>query len=378
MQMPAHPLKNAALKRRKRESFTLVEMLVSIVVLLILIGVTSQIFNLTSKVSLSGTKRMDTDTQARTVFDRMAFDFERMVVRKDVDYYIKQATNSSTPVNWTTNADNVKPINAETTTDTVRNDPSGNDQIAFYSQVPGYYSSSSTTSAQGPLSLVAYRVNANSSSANYHAMERLGKGLVWTATSSTSISTTSQVDVPMVYYPIPIAISYTLNNKTYQAVWPQAGSPTTSDSDYELIGPGVIRFEYFYTLKQSANSKLVPLNSGLSGTATTFLSNTPWDPSLTNHTSLNGWQDVAAITVAIAVIDSKTLPIISQTQLGKLTGSNGNSILTDFDPQSTGTWTPGQLETQWRTAITQNITPAPVAAAIRVYSRTFYLTTPTP
>jgi hypothetical protein len=206
----------------------------------------------------------------------------------------------------------------------------------------------------------------------------LGKGLVWTATGSTTISSTSQVDVPMIYYPIPIAVTYTLNNKTYQAVWPQAGSPTTFDNDYEMIGPGVIRFEYFYTLKQSANSKLVPMNSGLSGTPTRFLSNTPWDPTLTDHTSLNGWQDVAAITVVIAVIDSKTLPIISQTQLGKLTGANGNSILTDFDPTSTGTWTPGQLESQWRTAITQNITPSTVAAAIRVYSRTFYLTTPTP
>ncbi len=368
-------LNNKAVRKgRPQGAFTLVELMVSMAVLLILLVVTFQIFSLTSKVSVTGNKRMDTDTQARTVFDRMALDFGRMVIRKDVDYYYKQFTdsNASRPSTVTANADNSKPSNPET----------GNDQIAFYSQVEGYYSSSGATSDQGPLSLVAYRINANSTSANYNAMERLGKGLVWTATGTTDFSNSKQLDIPMVFYPNPIAVSWKLNSSvTYSPPWPQAASSTATDpnNDYELIGPGVIRFEYFYTLKQSTNSKLVPVNSTVTGsTPTTFLSNTPWDPTITNHISLNGWQDVAAITVVIAVVDSKTLPLISQTQMAKLTGTNGNSILTDFDPQNTGKWTQGQLESQWRTAITQNITPPAVAAAIRVYSRTFYLTTPSP
>jgi len=339
--MLVHLIKSSALIGRKRGAFTLVELLVSITVLLILIGVIFQIFNLTTKVSLSGNKHMDTDTQARTVFDRMAVDFGRMVVRKDVDYYIKQATASSVPANGTANVDNSKPVNLET----------GNDQIAFYSQVPGYYSGSSTLNPQGP-SLVAYRINASATSVDYNAMERLGKGLVWSATTNTNASPTVETDVPMVFYPTTLA-----------SVWPQAVSSTTADlnNDYELIGPEVFRFEYYYNLKKSTGSTL-----------TNFLSNTPWDPTL-GHTSLNGWQDVVSITVVIAVIDSRSRLSITPAQVVSLAAK-----MNDSGPPSSGTWVPGQLEAQWRTAISSNTLPSQLASAIRVYSRTFYLTTPAP
>ena len=52
----------------------------------------------------------------------------------------------------------------------------GNDQIAFYSAVPGYYP---PTGLQSPVSLVAYRINSNSNSSSYNKMERMGKGLIW-------------------------------------------------------------------------------------------------------------------------------------------------------------------------------------------------------
>jgi type II secretory pathway pseudopilin PulG len=349
-------MKKTAFPGRKSAAFTLVELLASIAVLLILIALIFQILNLTTKVSLSGNKRMDADTQARSVFDRMAVDFGRMVIRKDVDYYIKQATASSIPANGTANADNSKPANPE----------AGNDQIAFYSQVPGYYSASSTTSDEGQLSLVAYRINANPGSADYNGMERLGKGLVWSATSNTNTAT--EVDLPMVCYPIPIAVAYTVGSATYQPVWPQAGSGTLTDpnNDYELIGPEVFRFEYYYNLKKAAASTL-----------TSTLSNTPWDSSLPTHTSLCGWQDVASITVAIAVVDARTRLILTPAQIVALAGT-----MNDSGPPASGAWLPGQLEAQWRTAIQTAVTnktiPALSGSGIRVYSRTFYLTTPAP
>ena len=49
-----------------------------------------------------------------------------------------------------------------------------NDQIAFFSAVPGYYSQDGYNSNA---SLVAYRVNADSNSASYNKLERMGKGL---------------------------------------------------------------------------------------------------------------------------------------------------------------------------------------------------------
>ena len=88
----------------------------------------------------------------------------------------------------------------------------GNDRIAFYSAVPGYYPA---TGSQSPVSLVAYRVNSASGTTAFNKLERLGKGLVWNGVSST--------DTPVVFMPLTIA-----------ATWAYATSSTASDTAYEL------------------------------------------------------------------------------------------------------------------------------------------------
>jgi hypothetical protein len=107
------------------------------------------------------------------------------------------------------------------------------------------------------------------------------------------------------------------------------------------------------------------------------LSNTPWDSSLTNHTSLNGWQDVASITAVIAIVDAQSRLAITPAQITALAAT-----MNDSGAPSSGTWMPGQLEAQWRTAIQTAVTnktiPTLPGAGIRVYSRTFYLNTPAP
>src|SRR5260370_27842492 len=107
--------------------------------------------------------------------DRMDVGLGVMVKRSGGDYYVKSswfATNS--------------PASAPTGARTLLQP--GNDTIAFYSTVPGYYPSSGS---QSPVSLVAYRVNAQ------NRLERMGKGLVWNAVSTT--------DTPVVFMPIPLA-----------------------------------------------------------------------------------------------------------------------------------------------------------------------------
>ena len=79
--------------RRARAGFTLVEMLVSIVLLALLILLVTQVVNTAAIVVRPATKHIDTDTQARTVFDRMAVDFAQMLKRTDIDYYVKGPTN---------------------------------------------------------------------------------------------------------------------------------------------------------------------------------------------------------------------------------------------------------------------------------------------
>ena len=131
--------------RRELRGFTLAELLVSILVVVIITFMASQLMTSASAITRTGHKHFDTDTQARVVLDRMALDFAQMVKRTDVDYYVKQKVYKGHG-------------NGHGCGQGHNNDLSS-DQIAFYSQVPGYYPSATLQQSKVPISLVAYRVN---------------------------------------------------------------------------------------------------------------------------------------------------------------------------------------------------------------------------
>ena len=169
--------------------------------LVLLVFLATQLLKSAATVTTLGHKQMDADAQARQLLDRMAIDFAQMVKRSDVDYYVKSSATSP-----------------------LRRVPQlGNDQIAFYSAVPGYFPS---TGFQSPVSLVAYRVNSDSTSSSYNKMERMGKGLVWNAVSTA--------DTPVVFIPIPVAsplpspLPTPMPNPSPAPAWPETASSTTS------------------------------------------------------------------------------------------------------------------------------------------------------
>src|SRR6266550_2242224 len=163
----ALPLQCPRPTQRRHAAFTLVELLVATGVLVLLVLLATQLLNTAATVTTLGHKQMDADGQARQLLDRMAIDFAQMVKRSDVDYYLKSSRFASgTPP---------PPPPPPVITGVRTLLQPGNDQIAFYSAVPGYY----PTGSQSPVSLVAYRVNSNSASSSYNKMERFGKGLVW-------------------------------------------------------------------------------------------------------------------------------------------------------------------------------------------------------
>src|SRR5438309_4404704 len=106
-------------------AFTLVEMLISIVVLALLILVVTQVVNTAATVVRPANNHIDTDTQARTVLDRMALDFGKMLKRSDIDYYVKAPTGYKNPKSHGKGKK-------------LQTGQPGSDQIAFFSQVPGY------------------------------------------------------------------------------------------------------------------------------------------------------------------------------------------------------------------------------------------------
>jgi prepilin-type N-terminal cleavage/methylation domain-containing protein len=298
-------------RSRHRAGFTLAEILVAISVLALLAAFMGQLLDSSSALVAYSDKHMDADAQARGTLDRLAVDFGEIVKRADASYYLK---------------------------DGVATLQTGNDQLAFFSQVPGYLNSSPAPvpSTPSPVSLVAYRVNATTM-----GMERMGKGLIWNGATGAN--------TPIVFLPQTIA-----------SVWPQATN-MSADANYETIAPGIFRFEYYYLLK----GQVTP--DGTSYPA--VLSATPYDTRIPRHTSVNGLSDVAAIGVAIAVVDPASRHLVSNAQLTTLAGQ-----MNDFQATISGSpAVPGQMETQWTTAITASSLPHLVSSAIRVYGRMLYL-----
>jgi hypothetical protein len=335
------------LQRRSAAGFTLAELLVTVGVLVLLVFLATQLLNSTAAITTLAHKKMDVDSQAREILDRMAIDFAEMVKRSDVDYYLKSL--AAAPLRSVPQA--------------------GNDQIAFYSIVAGYYGTvptpAPTFTTKSPLSLVGYRINGDSTSASYNKMERLGRGLAWNGFSSQW--------TPVVFMPIPLASALPLGptatptatptgtaaptptpTASPTPAWPDASSATAIWSESEVIGPQVFRFEYYYLL-----------NDGT-------LSGTPWVTS--THTDVNGMQDVAAIVVDIAAIDPKSKVLLTDAQLATLTTPGNANFLADY---SAG-MTPGQLRTQWENTVnTITSLPRPAVSGIRLYERYFYLSPPT-
>jgi hypothetical protein len=296
----------------------------------LLVFLATQLFNSATTVATLGHKQMDTDSQARQLLDRMAIDFAQMVKRSDVDYYVKSSATSP-----------------------LRNvlQP-GNDRIAFYSAVPGFYPSASF---QSPVSLVAYRVNSDSTSSSYNKMERMGKGLLWNAATPTP--------APVVFIPIPLASPLPVGdlpsptpNPLLLPAWPEARSATTSWSDSEVIGPQVFRFEYYYLLKDGSVSDI------------------PWTTVNSTHTAVKGMQDVAAIVLDLAVIDPRSKVLLTDAQIATFSTPGNAHFLTDY----TSGMTPGQLRTQWQNTL-NGITdlPRPAISGIRLYGRFIYLSSGT-
>ena len=299
---PCHAVAFLTCRSFREGGFTLAEMLVSIAVLALVVLFVTQLVNSAATISTLGHKRMDADSQARQLLDRMQVDFDQMLKRNDVSYYVK--TGAAMP---------------------------GNDQIAFFSGVPGHYPQPLYHSN---VTLASYRVNNDSTSASYNRLERMGKGLNFNAAYPGA--------VPILFLPA-----------TIDSIWPAATSTTLPDpqGDYQLIGPQVFRFEYHYQLN-------------------TAYSRGPW-PDVASFSI----KDVAAMVVDIAVIDLRNRGALTDAQTTTLGG-----LLNDFADTMQ---TPGQLAGTWQSHLDNIIDPTspeyiptmPRAAIqnIRVYERCFYL-----
>ena len=295
----ANTLTTAHITAKRAKAFTLAELLVSVGVLVLLTLLATQLLNNAATIMTLGHRQMDADSQARELFDRMAIDFAQMIRRADIDYYLKSSTTANDCRLCTRQR--------------------GNDQIAFYSTVPGW--SAITGAQQGPVSIIGYRINVSGTTLS-NRLERLGEALVWNGATSDTRSDGRPASV-IFWAPLNPWANLTTN-------------------PFDIIGRDVFRFEYYYLLKNGD------------------LSSTPWYAT----SSVRGLQDVSAIIVDVAVIDSKSRVLLSNSDIAGLAED-----LADYNGQA-----PGGSLAGWRATLDGNMTlPRPALSSVRLYERSFYL-----
>ena len=350
--------------RRTNHAFTLMELLISVAVLTLIIFMLGQVATNSVAVTRTGNKHIDTDTQARAVLDRMALDFAQMLKRTDIDYYVKA------PIGYKNPKAHGKGLH-------LKSGDQGNDQIAFFSQVAGYNSTSSTSLS--PLSLVAYRVNsAQTNSPGYLTLERMGKGLLWNGLKIQN----AKDPYPMVFLPGQIAAGTGPWAGPWYGAVNNDNTANSTDSDYETIGPNVFRLEYYYLLKDGTISFAPRITGAVN-----------WvDASQTLTAKLNAFSDVEGIVVAIAVIDPGTRLLLYDQSNSADPYHRLFSILSDMadfknaNGNGNQAHIVGDLENNWNLAVqsaaktgltADGLTFPPAAAsAIRIYNRYFDVRTP--
>lgn len=303
---PVHTLFPAKDLPGSRRGFSLLEGLIMMSILALLTVLAAEICAHARRVAFRDNQDLDADAQARAVLDRMAVDFAHIVQRSDVDYWLKDGANPQP----------------------------GNDQMAFYSQVPGF-SFDTGSKSLCPVSVVAYRVDARA------GLQRFGLGLVWNMVQSASM--------PMVFSGESASSG---GNNTLARCWP-AATNGADDLHYEPASPQVFRMEYYYMLRPN-------------GSAASKRSAVPWNEgSPANHQSVSGLRDVAAVGVVIAVIGTKARALVAPEALEALSQS-----MADF---SGATAEPGAIEAQWQSAVIASGLPRAAVSSIRIYRRCFPL-----
>ena len=306
--------------RSPDSGFTILELLVAMAVLALLVAMVAQITNSASATVSGSRKHMDADSQARAIFDRMATDIGKMVKRRDMDCIVKGSSNDA-------------PNNPPTMP--------GNDAMFLFSEAPGY-SSTLTPTQKSPVTLVGYRINESATpGAPAYSLERLASAIPWETGAAGSgvafLTRASPASTP--------APGSTIATGWSSSVGAIANNFTDGTSaDYQAIGEQVFRFEYCYLLKDG-----------------TF-SNTPF---IAPHTTAQGLQDVSAIVVAFAILDSNSRKIA--TDLKKL-----SEALPDANP-------PTLMAESWKNKIAEAGfassvgIPQLAAGQVRIYQRFFYL-----
>jgi hypothetical protein len=341
-------------------AFTLIEVLVSSGILVLIVLFVSQMVSSTNSSIRSGKRMMDADQIARQTFDRMFLDFSKITRQPDIDVHFEKEK--------------------------------GNDRIYFFSEAPA--DSDSSSSDRNTIALVGYQVNDDAAALPPQlGLMRLGKGVSWDRSPSGKVPS-------MPFLTFPAGSFLPLPTSTIQGVFAEAVRKNSPDPDHHLLGPDVIRFEYYFLLKDGTFS-----NKPMKATAPPVTSNLNvagppsirsdrnsgfstgsrwWDREgsrgyqCTNSSVGSavwrplGFEDVAAVVVTIAVLDGAALPLkFDRVSLAELLQESDDVDLSKKDSSP--------LTAEWNKAVEALAMNPPAglpkgsSRLIRIYQRFFYL-----
>lgn len=357
-------------------------MLAAVSVFVLLALVVAQLLQNTVTVAGTSKARVGADAEARKFLDRFGQDISRMIKRNDVDFFVNRQAG-------------------------VR-DGTYNDQIFFYSEVPGIVQKDTGDTENLPqVSLVGYRVEGVSTSGKKGLqLQRYGVLRKWNATDE--------------YTAIPFLTYKRNGNPDWQPIREttleaneEVTSPNSTSSDFRAISESIFRVEIFFLLRDGTFSVDPVLNeappdwTGNTGdflqvnaappTADTLVDSevgARWYDTETQRAYIKtgnwreggikkaiwkslGWRDVQAIVVCIAVLDEKYRKIVEDREGNPL--ASAAQALEKADNTRLRKPKPSLPEQEWRTVVDSGTVgglPAGVAANIRIYQRIFYLNTP--
>ena len=242
----------AATSSGSRSAFTLVEMLVSIAVLVLIMTFIGQMMNSVSLSTTLSSKHIDTDNQARLIFDRMAMDFAGMPHRSDIEFIFSKQGSITQDASVTSGS---------------------SDKMFFYSEAPAYFSSSisdlypsataTTTDPKSPMSLIGYCVNTGSDNTGTYSttsyappafcLQRLSKGLTWDSSiiggpGGMTFFTFDPNYAPTAGFLTPVPGS-TFASGTFSAAVGAPPDYAGSDPSFDTFGTLVFRMEFCFEVK---------------------------------------------------------------------------------------------------------------------------------
>lgn len=321
-----------------KSAFTLVELMTAIVILAILMATIFSIMGMTLRLTDSTTRGGDTGIEARQVLDRIGEDFSGMLIRPDIDQYYEKVA--------------------------------GNDQMFFYSQTAGYFTTTTPFNQESPVSLVGYRISSSVNTTTPPVLQRLAQGLNWSGANALTLLTFPPTTLPP---RTPSSSAYKATFGMIPVQWNSLVTDTdTTPSFWSTIGSQVFRLEIVYQLRDGTFT-LIPPTPAIPpaiSTATT-------QPLPPVAGSIN---DTVGIVVAIAVLDNKSRQIVPAASWSQLISVLRDPTTSDLTSSPA---TPAVLmDSTWNTALNQPSFPTtagiPVTAAshIRVYQRYYPLNLP--